>query len=428
MSAPIDVTDAEDFRTALDILKASGTHGDTLAIYLALKKHQRDLPTVGDIRDGFTSGYLERLLDGFYSKRHKDLAKNSGKVCRIFGSSRGAPFSPQSSYKQNNWRDVFRYANGFSCLAPETDFTSDFLGQHRSQCKYLVKRFDGDYGCSLHYLQTKYIRGLDKPKFLKWTITGKARGDYKLLDLDDLALVEFIRPLCRGVHLESLIVALYFGATWNNRQSVTIEQFVSDFNFAGVDQVELLFSTELDDRALRPEINSAKAELLAKLMRPFALHVVHPKKKTTIKERNVRERAFAEAVREAYDYSCAVCGLKLQSIGGQFEAQAAHVVDRAKGGDDDIRNGVALCRTHHWYFDHNGFTIDSTYDLIWDSHLPSAGAAKVTRQGRMHLPQGTRTWPAHEALKWHRDKTLAVWAAAPNSAPRRKRQPPTIFP
>jgi hypothetical protein len=429
VSGAIDVTSVDDFRSALVTLRGR-THGDMLAIYLALKKHQQSLPTIGDIRQGFPSGYLETLLDGFYTKRHSALGKDNGKVCHIFGSSRASQFTPQSSYRQNNWRDAFRYANGVGCLAPENEFTSDFLAQHRSQCKYLVHRSDGACGCRLHPKQTKYIRGLGKPKYLKWTLLGPARGEYKLVDLDDVALVEYIRPLGRDVHLESLIVAVYFGATWNSKSQITIEQFVADFNFESEDQVELLFSTELDDRLIRPEIETAKKQLIAKLSQPFKVFVVHPQKSVSIKQRNVRERAFAEAVREAYGDSCAVCGLKLQAVGGQVEVQAAHIIDRAKGGDDDLRNGIALCRRHHWIFDHDGFTIDSNWKIVCDPAAvgPSIFKAMPPPGQLIRLPSGSTTWPAPAALDWHRKKTFAAWAAPQKTKARRKAQPPLSFP
>jgi hypothetical protein len=111
VSQRVDVTNAESFRTALATLNGS-THGDTLAIYLALKKHQDELPTIGDGREGLVSGELEKLLDLFYTKRDGRLGRDSGRVCKIFSGN----FTQAASHGQNNWRDFFRYGLGVGVL------------------------------------------------------------------------------------------------------------------------------------------------------------------------------------------------------------------------------------------------------------------------------------------------------------------------
>lgn len=241
--------------------------------------------------------------------------------------------------------------------------------------------------------------------------------------MSDPSLLEFIRPLAIRVPLEPLIVALYFGVSWSARSTVSREQFASDFHFTGR-EVEFLFATTIDDPALRRSVRRAKGELLAKLGRPFVL--IEPVKTTvSTTERIVRDRAFTEAVREAYDYSCAVCRLRLDSVEGQWEVQAAHIYDRGLGGADDIRNGMALCRTHHWAFDRKLFTVGDRYELIWHPNAVRAGTA---RQGILHLPQGTRTWPdQQQALARHREKTLALWGA-PQVRRSRTRETPPEYP
>jgi putative restriction endonuclease len=67
--------------------------------------------------------------------------------------------------------------------------------------------------------------------------------------------------------------------------------------------------------------------------------------------RRARDRAFTELVREAYDNTCAVCRRQRESPDGNPEVEAAHIYPKGKGGSDDVRNGIALCRLHHWAFD-----------------------------------------------------------------------------
>ena len=207
MSPSLALDEVSRFRAALETLQGR-THGDTLALYLALKRYKPRLATVGDSQPGLRSRELEELLDSFYTKTHRDLKRDNGKVCFIFNNQ----FKPRSSNAQNNWRDFFRYALGVSCLAPVSELNDQFLGEHRSLCKHLAPNDRGELACSLHPIQTKYIRGLDKPKLLHWQLNG-LRGTYKLMNLNSGALSELIRPLTSRVPLTALMTALYFGAS-----------------------------------------------------------------------------------------------------------------------------------------------------------------------------------------------------------------------
>lgn len=64
-----------------------------------------------------------------------------------------------------------------------------------------------------------------------------------------------------------------------------------------------------------------------------------------------RARAFRNLVIEEYGGRCAICGCGLRLSSGATELEAAHVIPKFAKGVDDVRNGLALCRTHHWAFD-----------------------------------------------------------------------------
>jgi hypothetical protein len=63
-----------------------------------------------------------------------------------------------------------------------------------------------------------------------------------------------------------------------------------------------------------------------------------------------RDEAFREVLLTEYDYTCAICGMKFV-VDRLHEAQAGHIVPKNKNGTDDPRNGLTLCRAHHWAFD-----------------------------------------------------------------------------
>ncbi len=61
------------------------------------------------------------------------------------------------------------------------------------------------------------------------------------------------------------------------------------------------------------------------------------------RESYLRTRGFRQAVIEAYNCKCAICGLKLNSPDSfLWEVEAAHIVPNSSKGKDDIWKGVAL--------------------------------------------------------------------------------------
>jgi len=97
------------------------------------------------------------------------------------------------------------------------------------------------------------------------------------------------------------------------------------------------------------------------------------KTETTEVERTRRSDAFRIGVRKLYGYRCCVCGLDARGTGdGGSIVDAAHIVPKADGGPDDPRNGLALCKNHHWAYDHGLFRIDpETRTVQVTSALPA---------------------------------------------------------
>ena len=46
-----------------------------------------------------------------------------------------------------------------------------------------------------------------------------------------------------------------------------------------------------------------------------------------------------------------------------WEVEAAHIVPHRASGKDDILNGIALCRLHHWAFDVGWFTLEDNFKI-----------------------------------------------------------------
>jgi putative restriction endonuclease len=80
-----------------------------------------------------------------------------------------------------------------------------------------------------------------------------------------------------------------------------------------------------------------------------------------------RDAAFSRRIKEQYDYTCAICGTRRLTPDENPEVEAAHIVPRAEGGPDDLRNGLALCKLHHWAFDCGWIAIDDDLGVVVNS-------------------------------------------------------------
>jgi len=122
-----------------------------------------------------------------------------------------------------------------------------------------------------------------------------------------------------------------------------------------------------------------------------------------------RGEAFRQVVLREYDFTCAVCEMKFR-LGELVEATAAHIVPKRKSGTDDPRNGLALCRTHHWAFDTGIFTLNNGYEVLLSPVTQQAETRNFGLCGlggkSIMLPGNEVLRPHREALAWHREH---VW-------------------
>ena len=138
------------------------------------------------------------------------------------------------------------------------------------------------------------------------------------------------------------------------------------------------------------------------------------------KDIKLRNRGFRQAVIEAYECKCAVCGMKVISPDGmQWEVEAAHIVPHSLDGRDDILNGLALCRLHHWAFDVGWFTLENNYRLLPSKRILAlpidfgkTGSYDFIRNlvngvGQINLPKNARIYPHQNSIQWHRDHVFA---------------------
>lgn len=121
-----------------------------------------------------------------------------------------------------------------------------------------------------------------------------------------------------------------------------------------------------------------------------------------------RNQGFRRAVVITYDHRCALCGVRIVTAEGHTVVDAAHIVPWSKTQNDDIRNGMALCKLCHWAFDEGMLGVSDSYAVITSSQIgvsPNAPGSLLTLSGRSIItPADQVLWPAQEYLHWHRRK------------------------
>jgi len=81
--------------------------------------------------------------------------------------------------------------------------------------------------------------------------------------------------------------------------------------------------------------------------------------------RIVRDTKLSRKVKEMYDYTCQVCGIRI-SFNGVGYAEAAHIrpLGKPHNGKDLLSNLLCLCPNHHVMFDKGYFGIGEDYSLM----------------------------------------------------------------
>ena len=152
------------------------------------------------------------------------------------------------------------------------------------------------------------------------------------------------------------------------------------------------------------EVQAQENEMAERAADPFQLFEADPHIIETRQKRIARARAFQKYVSNAYQYKCVVCRSALVHPLGKNETQSAHIVPRGRRGIDDVRNGIQLCRTHHWAFDAGLFTVMENYRIFVPDNIRNVAhnaALSALNNVEIMLPQEAILYPHPEALAWH---------------------------
>lgn len=134
------------------------------------------------------------------------------------------------------------------------------------------------------------------------------------------------------------------------------------------------------------------------------------------RESILRTRGFRQAVIEAYNYKCAFCGMKICTPDTlSWEVEAVHIVSHNLMGKDDVCNGLALCRLHHWAFDVGWVTLYDDFKIQVSARVNSIPSdfgkmgnydfirVLSNKSSKIFLPKSTEIYPHPNSIRWHRE-------------------------
>jgi putative restriction endonuclease len=124
----------------------------------------------------------------------------------------------------------------------------------------------------------------------------------------------------------------------------------------------------------------------------------------------IRDQGFRKAIIHIYEHRCAFCGVRLLTVDGHSVVEAAHIVPWTISHNDDLHNGMALCRLCHWTFDEGLLSVSAKYLVVVSPELrivSNIPAHLTTLESRPIIPPKEQELnPDLEALTWHRQNVF----------------------
>ena len=124
----------------------------------------------------------------------------------------------------------------------------------------------------------------------------------------------------------------------------------------------------------------------------------------------IRGGVFKKVIPKAYNYTCAISGMKIITTRDVQMIDACHIVPFSESHDDTITNGISLSPNFHRAFDRFLITIDESYRVVVSNQFVESGghSIKLFEGGIIHLPEERKYYPSLENLHWHREKFIEL--------------------
>lgn len=206
-------------------------------------------------------------------------------------------------------------------------------------------------------------------------------------------------------------------------QFKSMSQLASIVDFASLDEDLFLLLLKPETReAIRQKIIetyfSDKAEIILGLINEnqqihalenLLIQTAEQKKDVDkiIPDTPKRDKAFRGVIMRLYDYTCAACRLRVITLNGETAVEAAHIIPFSITHDDNIGNGISLCKLHHWAFEIGLISINDKFQIIVSASFEESGnEAFLLRRLQTQtilLPKQKPFFPSLMTIRWHRE-------------------------
>jgi putative restriction endonuclease len=209
--------------------------------------------------------------------------------------------------------------------------------------------------------------------------------------INNVSSVTQLRQISSGAHLDE---ALYCLMTQPENRNALRETLLLSC-FSGQARLDLA-----DQAAINGEAYIYSQELSSKVHQPRTEEILGQYRATA------RDQGFRRLIVRTYDHRCALCGVRIVTPEGHTVVDAAHIVPWCTSQNDDVRNGMALCKLCHWNFDKGMLGISDSYNVIVSRNISAStnvpGLLVTLANRGAILPRDHDFWPAQEYLALHR--------------------------
>ena len=121
-----------------------------------------------------------------------------------------------------------------------------------------------------------------------------------------------------------------------------------------------------------------------------------------------RNNVFKNTIMSIYDYTCSICKMQVITLDGASIVDAAHIIPFSTSHNNDIRNGFALCKNHHWCFDRGLITVDQNYKIDISPLVDDSKFLADLSGETVLLPRIRKLYPSLDAFEWHRENIFQI--------------------
>jgi putative restriction endonuclease len=153
-----------------------------------------------------------------------------------------------------------------------------------------------------------------------------------------------------------------------------------EFEYGGLFVVEDAFMTTSRGGPLlcRYRLRLTDAESVSTDIAEAYARIGTASRRLTTHFRLLRDSRIPADVKKMYDFTCQICGIRLETLGGPY-AEGAHLLPLGgdANGPDHISNVLCLCPNHHVLLDHGAIFVN-------DDWLVIDGRGSVVAELRIH--------------------------------------------